>query len=69
MTAVTTNPVLVEVTIFGGCRQFNPTTYDDNQLALAETTVLKFGRSTEQMECIPYYMDTRKINYFGQCPL
>lgn len=53
MTAVTINPSLVEVTIFGGCHQFDPTTgYDNLQLALAETTVLKFGRSTEQMECI-----------------
>ena len=52
MTAVTINPVLVEVTIFGGCHRFDPTTWDGNQLALAETTVLKFGRSTKRMECI-----------------
>lgn len=42
-TAVTINPSLIEVTIFGGCRHFDFFISEEEQLMLAGTTVLKFG--------------------------
>ena len=48
--AITINPQLIEVTIFGGCRQFDYGTTDKEQFKLLSgTTVLKFGRP-----CINY---------------
>ena len=43
-TAVSINPNLIEVTVFGGCPFYDPFKYDNDQLLLAETAVLKFGR-------------------------
>ena len=42
--AISMNPNLIEITIFGGCRHFSFMRSDRSQLMLRGTTVLKFGR-------------------------
>ena len=48
-TAVTIDPYLIEVTMFGGCQHFDFFRSDESQIMLARTTILKFGTLSDHI--------------------
>ena len=44
VTAISLAPGLIEVTVFGGCPQYDPGRYADEETKLAATAILNFGK-------------------------